>query len=158
MKNKELYDKTVSILVDAYMNDTLQHGNYCGCAVGNMIASNMGIQINNILKEDEDSEIEWIGVSDTDASQWLWLIYKDKSCLINERLALRQIRSTGYSVEEIYKIEKAFEGSDRYYEEDEMFSGLMAVIEALDIIHENTDTTLTNQTKKRFHKNETCKV
>ncbi len=44
MKNKSLYDKTVSILVDAYMNDTLQHGNCFACAVGNIVAANCDVK------------------------------------------------------------------------------------------------------------------
>src|SRR5688572_25079170 len=45
MKNKPLYHKTVDILVQAYFDDTLVSGHQCGCAVGNLVAANMGIRL-----------------------------------------------------------------------------------------------------------------
>lgn len=47
MKRPELYQKTVDILVKAYFDDTLQHGNCYACAVGNIIAGNCGDDSNN---------------------------------------------------------------------------------------------------------------
>src|SRR5258706_8814339 len=44
MKNELLYNKTINILKEAYFNNTLQHNNCYACAVGNIIAGNMGLK------------------------------------------------------------------------------------------------------------------
>jgi len=36
------FENTVDILVKAYINDTLEHNNCYACAVGNIVAHNMG--------------------------------------------------------------------------------------------------------------------
>jgi hypothetical protein len=61
------------------------------------------------------------------------------------------ISRSGYTQRELADIESAFESSDTGKEdEDSMFNGLMAVVDALDRIHENTDTAATSAQKKRF--------
>lgn len=45
MKNKELFDKTIGILVNAYLNDTLENANCHACAVGNLVATNCGYEM-----------------------------------------------------------------------------------------------------------------
>jgi len=157
----ELYNKTVDILYQAYFNDTLEHGNCCACAVGNIIAANMGKTFERVF--------------DTVAStrpreRWAWVgekypgeISRDFPDLRVERgwgsvfytndegrqrfyigkyfgKAAEQIDSTGYQVKELARIEKAFEtvgGSQS--PEDRMFDGLVAVLETLKKIHEIDD-------------------
>lgn len=145
MKNEQLYNKTVDILVQAYFNDTLKHGNCYACAVGNMVAANksykyyQGIWVeafswwDNVFSTDSDCGIQTIEINNYTGE------------------AKEQIDSTGYSVRELAKIERSFETAPRGNSDDEwMFNGLMAVIDVLDKIHENTDAELTNTTKLRF--------
>lgn len=148
MKNKELYNKTIGILVDAYFKGTLQHENACACAVGNLISANQGIKI---ARGDSSDRIYWPEHSA------LWYGYAMISRMPDEQdiLAFEQIRSTGYTFDEIIRIEHAFESVNEthYTDEDErQFRSLMKVVDVLDQIHENTDGNLTAQTKKSFIK------
>lgn len=158
MKNKALYEKTVSILVDAYFNDTLVHGNQCGCAVGNIVAANMGIKLHKIdggvlvpSYWDEDK----VSSDKTIKNNGLWFdrICPDFMDKVPLQLINKQIKSTGYNWEQIEAIERAFENAQYSESEDiYMYNGLMAVIDVLDRIHENTDTNATEQTKNKFKK------
>lgn len=157
MIKPELYKKTVDILVQAYFDDTLVSGNQCGCAVGNIVAANMGIKL---IKHDID-EILPEGIAsysvllntETEINNGLW--YNAISCgRVNEEdltdVIRIQVASTGYSFQEIAKIEISFECCDTENSEDEMFERLMAVIDCLDQIHENTDEQVTKMSKERF--------
>ena len=42
MTQLEKFNDTINILVDAYLKNTLLHGNCCACAVGNIVAAKMG--------------------------------------------------------------------------------------------------------------------
>ena len=147
MKKEELYNKTVDILVQAYLNDTLQHLNCYACAVGNMIAANLGIKM---IKE--DTMIKWEDYGDKKQVNWFAGL-RGLSYASHEEFK-KEIESTGYSIVEIDKIEKAFEGVPE--EGDKMFNGLMAVIDVLDEIHENQDTLVTAAQKERFKKEIVC--
>lgn len=157
MNNPELYKRTVDILVNAYFNDTLKHGHCHACAVGNIVAANCGIV--NIA-----SNSEWIEKAIAPASLgWAEVFLTER--LLSKQLrmpkmyrrikaAKYQIDSTGYTWQELAKIEYAFETAPNGGSNDEwMFNGLMAVIDVLDEIHDNKDSEVTTQTKKRFNKN-----
>lgn len=160
MKKPELYQKTVDILVDAYFNDTLQHGNQCGCAVGNIVAANCGI---NLCKKDDNIMPDYFTSSDdinivkdlTNNGLWYDAIFGGSVFTDGLTLnILKQVESTGYTYLELAKIERAFEGSKQGNSDDEwMFNGLMSVIDVLDEIHENNDAAATDAAKKRFQKN-----
>lgn len=161
MINETLYNKTVNILVDAYFNDTLEHGNQCGCAVGNMVAANMGIVIKKEVPSEEDGYEGIISYWFDKYSQWKdasWYAFikrdrEDYSCFeYDHSLAKKQIRSTGYSYYELAKIEKAFESAIGKSIEDRRFNGLMAVVEILDEIHENKNPEVSTASKKRFER------
>jgi len=146
MKNETLYNKTVDILKDAYFNDTLEHGNDCACAVGNLIAAAKGV---NIIPDNEGrlSRFTW----EQGYPKWFYSVI-DKGCPPTDG-ALSEINKTGYTIDDIILIERAFESTKNDNTEDlAMFNGLMAVIDVLDIIHENNDTEQTQVTKKRFNK------
>lgn len=158
MNRPELYQKTVGILVDSYFNDTLVHGNCYACAVGNMIAANCQYS----FEKDGCRSLKWKGfrgyyhphsatVGVNDSAVFFLSNYIQEPT----DLAIIQMRSTGYSMNELEKIERAFEGViDDFSLTDEelMFAGLMAVVDALDKIHENNDQSITQQSKKRFDK------
>lgn len=148
MKKEALYHKTVDILVQAYFNDTLQLGDCNACAVGNLVAANMGYKYTRCL-DWENSTGAYV------STQW-----DEVHCVSHEPdmnnyfgEAKKQIDSTGYSPHETCRIEYAFEAAPiGNSNEDYMFNGLMAVIEVLDQIHENTDTSITTASKNRFDK------
>lgn len=154
MKNEELYNKSVDILVNAYMNDTLQHHNCYACAVGNIISASLGI---NIIKNKHThclQDLFWegynpYGTKGSKFPQWYSAII-NRSSSINKEEVEREVNSTGYSFEELVRIERAFERASQ--EEDFMFNSLMAVIDVLDIIHENTDVEVTKVSKSKFVK------
>lgn len=147
MLREELYHKTVDILVQAYFNDTLKHGTGCGCAVGNMICANLYDSDYESWNEDFNWRESWNSVIDYSFSKPKITSYHGT--------AKAQIDSTGYLVIELAKIEKSFESTnhDKTYSEENIFNGLMAVIEVLDEIHENKDPEVSTKSKNRF-----CKV
>jgi len=159
MIKKELYNRTVDILVDAYLNDTLNHGDECACAVGNMIAANSGYKL---VADGDAKEPGFVWMKDDKFIEPVWtdlfMTYRDTleqkidaRCFNGE--TKRQVLTTGYHWNDLAEIEYAFETVDKGSSFDEwMFNGLMKVIDVLDRIHENTDTELTTQSKQRFTK------
>lgn len=127
MKNEKLFNETVDILVKAYQNDTLVYTSCARCAVGNIVsARNPGISYFDNLK--------WANAIHVGTGKIYSHIQED---------ALRQIETTGYTVQDVADIEKAFYfGSyglteDNWNEQTEnSFDGLMAVVDALMLIHE----------------------
>lgn len=155
------FNHTVNVLVKAYLEGTLEHGNCYACAVGNIVAESTG----KVFIRDEATPTEafygyrslywdgceypahggstggWGQVFTTQESDDDDLEYVDgKVQEIDLRFfkgeAKKQIMSTGYSVEDLAKIEFAFEtckwSSDA---EERMFNGLMAVVDVLANIH-----------------------
>ena len=56
------FENTVDILVRAYLDGTLFKGNCCACAVGNLCAAALGLQINGVFKAratGRDESIQW---------------------------------------------------------------------------------------------------
>ncbi len=157
MKNKQLFDKTVGILVKSYMNDTLQHGTCTACAVGNIICHNMyngdhrkwwQTFFANVLNGDGS----WSHVFSTapDDTGKLSQRFDASRCV---DAALEQVKSTGYTVEELAQIEYAFEivtqdkdpkielnvsDCPKDIKDHYMFKGLVSVYETLCDIHEVT--------------------
>jgi hypothetical protein len=128
MKNPELYHKSLNVLVKAFINDTLEHGNCTACAVGNLVADALRIDLKK-----EYTRFEGLGDPSRDLGLWYDALQQPKPT----QKMLQQIKYTGYDIEELRKIEKAFESSDLgETEEDEMYNGLMAVVETLGEIHE----------------------
>lgn len=153
MKNETLYNKTVNILVDAYFNDTLVHCNCYGCAVGNLVAANMGLKYVG-----KGKKLRWRGVKSIyqgfPSKNWIDVLQMGEVNIEEyDGVAKMQIDATGYTPQELARIEHAFENEGIYQRNDQtMFNGLMAVIEVLDQIHENTDQTVTQSSKQKFVK------
>jgi hypothetical protein len=131
MKRKELFDKTVAILVNAYINNTLVHNNCCACAVGNIIAANMQIKYDPYLK--------WIGRQLAWSKVFVTMPFKSEQVQrpwAYNGSAKEQIDATGYSWPELALMEAAFESAPKHTTGDErMFRGLMAVIDVLGQLH-----------------------
>lgn len=149
MKKIDLYKKTVDILYDAYFKGTLQHGDSCACAVGNMVAANMGYEFTSADTWSNGAFPEWSNVfCSSSEGQSTWQQEYAGEAKI-------QIDSTGYSWLELARIEKAFESTANFnYSEIEesMFNGLVAVLEVLKDIHEITDEELLYENNQKFEK------
>jgi hypothetical protein len=145
MIKEPLYHKTIGILVDAYFDDTLQHGNCSACAVGNLVAAAKGCTPNELRPHWQSIHF----VMETTNGYF----FKTKSLFTNPEIGLNQLRSTGYTEFETAEIEWAFETAPKGNSEDEwMFNGLMAVIDCLDKIHQVNDVNVSEASKKRFVK------
>ena len=125
------FSHSVDVLVKAYMNDTLTHGNDCACAVGNLIAHELGVNPKSSWNPE-------------------WLV--GYVCGVNIEDGRREIETTGYTVNEILRIERAFENVLYSNDHDEWnYKGLMAVVDVLADIHE-IDLTTREESKKLFVK------
>lgn len=150
MNRPELYQKTVDILVKAYFDDTLIHGDCYACAVGNIIAGNCGFTYG----ENEYSVMHCDALKKKGLSWNEWLNYPNFFIRDSQNMSAEErdmVARTGYSFQELCSIESAFE-DEVDTKGDEMFNGLMAVVEALDKIHENTNEETTKQSKQKFNK------
>jgi hypothetical protein len=158
---KATFEHSVSVLTKAYLNNTLINGNCWACAVGNLVADSLGLQI--LI----DDDIHWGKVGETREEraavdgerQPLWY-----NCMMNNRVysnqynyttigtaSMAQIANTGYSLSEVTQIENAFESARlSILEEDQdletradlakrdervMYQGLLAVVDVLAKIH-----------------------
>lgn len=146
MIKEELYNWTVGVLVDAYFKGEIEHGYCTACAVGNICMA-AGAEFGFMSTPYSNSA--WAVVFCTKEEEQY---YYPEQYLNNSYGCKTVIDATGYTVEELAKIEYAFETAPKGESEDEwMFNGLMAVVDVLDQIHENTDTEVTQSTKNRFY-------
>lgn len=139
MTQIEKFNDTVSILVKAYLNDTLEHSNYCGCAVGNILAHHVGAELIDTHKP-EGRRFRW-NHKKYYGGEWY--------CAPRVGDVNHLVKESGYSFDDIYKIEKAFEGASRIG--DWMFNGLVAVVDVLAEIH-SVDLTAKENAKLLFVK------
>jgi len=148
MKNKELFNRTISILVNAYLNDTLEHGQPCGCAIGNLVAANNGYSIQ------KSERSNWVFIEGARFRHAFWTevqnygrkrekVYMD-DCYDK---GVKELLSTGYNTSETLLIEAAFESprlteNGTCIDDDSIDStgylGLMSVVDTLMEIHEAT--------------------
>jgi len=146
MKNQELFDRTVGILVKAYQNDTLHHSNCYACAVGNLVCANMGMGyekdksgVVNIKWSGYDRIASWVNVFCTISND-----EQDINPFSYLGRAKEEIDATGYSWEDLAKIEYAFETAPFGNSDDDfMFNGLMKVVDILMEIHEANKAEIT---------------
>jgi hypothetical protein len=146
---KAEFQNTVSILVKAFLEGTLLKGDCRACAVGNICAAATN-RVITIL--DKDGRY--------DQRRGLWYnkngmaVYPQWGCLFTSANgeqelyykkpkhdpqyfaeAYADIEATGYSVEELARVEFAFESAQLGYNEEAEFAGLMAVVDVLADIH-----------------------
>lgn len=149
---KPSFEKTVDVLVKAYLNDTLQHGNCAACAVGNMVADALNCKVSY-----DEGDFIWIRNKAEVQPIWDDVFvtsgdYHRRSPENYTGWPKRQIDATGYTWQELARIEYAFEVSDRGGSNDEwMFNGLMAVLDVLADIHK-VDLTTKESAKLLFVK------
>lgn len=168
---KATFDHSVNVLVKAYLDGTLLHGNCYTCAVGNLVADGLKCGFvqggakgnlrwdNNMPYPGDDSRINLVGwgaVFSTDRYGSSWdnrggrKVQRINTNNLEAPLAKQQIESTGYHWTDLARIEKAFESVDKR-KKDRMFNGLMAVVDVLAEIH-NIDLTAKESAKKLFVK------
>lgn len=137
MNNPELFNKTLGIIEDAYNKGRLEHGSCCACLVGNLIARNCGYEVikasDRFIWWREGIRIgtAWGAVFSTDSLGQSFDIESYAG------VAKDQIDSTGYTLEELARIEKAFEFLPK--EDDQqthLHNGLLAAMQVVDEIHE----------------------
>lgn len=154
MTGQEKYDKIFDVLTTAYLNDTLQPGNPCGCAIGNLVAKAFNIRFyknkwkktlhwnsgqpkwpykmvtfpkNRVVTGEENSS--YVVRENEQFQQW----YRtDLNPELNE-MAESELFLIGLPVNELLDIEWHFEnGAAKGASEDErMFLGLAAVLDYL---------------------------
>jgi len=158
MNRPELFERTVQVLVDAYENKHLHSMSCAACTVGNLIAAANQFTICN--------GVSWIdsnGEKVKSTNDWLSSIIDFRGGIAysyDKSRANELISSTGYSVAELSRIEKAFETtmSDRrtlYFGVDPAIRkkaivkdqryGLEAVYNVLLKIHEADDMLFVKQ-------------
>lgn len=148
------FDHTVSILVQAYLNDTLNKRCCTACAIGNLVAAERGTKQ---IRRDEIAGI-WTdnGVRlmirfdnnmyrDGTYPEWFDKLYDYR------RTGRGEYNEIGYTLHEINLIEEAFERPNTGTQDEQEFNGLMAVLETLAEIH-GIDLATKEEAKKLFVK------
>jgi hypothetical protein len=118
------FQQTVNVVVQAYLNDELMHGECEMCAVGNIVHA-AGFPRYNRSKMLMDSCGMWKNVFCTNPDtlkQAFGNVYENGNYFI---AGMRMIEATGYTTQELARVEFAFESADTGYSKDEwMFNGL----------------------------------
>jgi hypothetical protein len=156
MNKPQLFHQTVDILVKAFFQGTLLAGKCSACAVGNLVAHYKGTKPNsNSYDRFEDcSHPQWQSVFLGGRTRLSYQMLMEDTEQIPWRIDVRipegleQIKSTGYTIDELMRIEFAFETetkrrfeSGRELSSDERhFAGLMGVLDVLCDIHKVDET------------------
>lgn len=159
MTQQEHFDRSVAVLVKAYINSELQHGSCTACAVGNLIAAGAGYKYK--------SGRTWLDKQgqSVDAMSWYEAtadVAKGNLCPeATTEVAQKLVSVTGYDLRQITQIEAAFEFRNlgrpelhKTYELDmdsRQYVGLMAVVDVLAEIH-GIDLTTSTAAKALFVK------
>lgn len=135
MTEQEKFDRAVNVLVQAFLNDTLEHGSCTRCAVGNLVGAlaypgaheGMGRArgIEYVLPNGEIKRAGWFSIMRNGNASWM--LENEKQDGEEQRAAL------GYTWQQIEAIEKAFE--EIKYNQHAMYDGMMAVVTELALIH-----------------------
>jgi len=145
MSNKEKFYSTVNILVRAYLNNTLAHGRCSACAVGNIIADSLGVTIQLPDLDWSEGVPYWNRVfvtakfygphRENRLHEGYGILTQVKVASNYMGEAKFQIDSTGYTWQQLARIENVFETTP-LDEADRMFEGLMRVVDVLTDIHQ----------------------
>lgn len=141
MENKELFDKSFNVLLNAYKTDTLVYSTQCACAVGNLVAAANGYEI---IK---DYSYRWKSSDGMIEPAWGECMDVFGMSSFNKEKYKGQckfeIESTGYTYEQIIKIENTFcdmlFANPSQSNELKIYSGLDAIVDYLLKIHYATD-------------------
>lgn len=144
MKREELFTRTVEVLVNAYNNNMLIHGDCRACAVGNMVYGATGERTGgwyNILMPAKNS---FLPITKEKCEDIYNNVVQHSTMYENWKDYLSEINSTGYTLYELLAIEAAFESQtlldERRLKDDPTVKngmyGLRAVYDTLLKIHE----------------------
>lgn len=167
----DLYKSSCDKLFKAYFDNTLKHGDCRAYAVGNILESGdwkcLFLTATDIFgrhkTEDatkEDMYMVWkssIFTRGPEAVSIYRLIIAGREDLIEtaeemKREARELINASGYTVEELMRIERTFEVADKGTSaEDHMYNGLVAVLDVLKDIHQVEDDHLEKTRFKAHH-------
>lgn len=158
----ERFARAITALKTAFFNQTIQKASCQSCAVGNIVAASLGATLQscnqNIPLSNGKTHAAWATLFVTQGSQQAGRRPRDGYTIEDGLLA---ISKTGYSEEELARVEYAFETNtnitrgqskvDRHLEsalsvKKDLHNGLMAVVEVLCAIDGENVT----KTKKLF--------
>lgn len=113
---KATFENTVDILVKAYLNGTLAHGDCAACAVGNIIAAKIGAKVD--ISDIDICGGEWVRNGQYLTIGWNEVFVTRGSDQIKNPIMYggqikRQIDASGYSWQDLAKIEFAFETAEK---------------------------------------------
>lgn len=167
---KPTFDHTVNVLVQAYLNDELEHGVCSACAVGNIIAASIGTKPG---KAEDSKCMVHSNEHFENGTPVLWnKLFTTGQCgdqrfeleFLSEPDVIGQLEITGYTAYELARIEQAFESAPGRPKPEVsawfkgksinpvwMFNGLMAVVDVLAEIH-NVDLSVRESAKLQFVK------
>lgn len=179
---KANFENSVNVLVKAYFNDTLRHGNCYACAVGNLVAESSGTKVVKCnMWNFSHCGLGWSNLAPYPALHgekiqgWGAVFSTDTVSVDDEDYPRpirqvqsknmgnyfgepkKQIDSTGYTLEELARVEFAFESARGHNDDDRMLNGLMAVVEVLADIHQ-IDLTAKENAIGQFQKVKSEKV
>ncbi len=139
MKATERFDRAINALVKGYFNNTLAKGTCAACAVGNIVAAGIGTSPclsawSPTWQNGNQTEWDWVFVTEGKEQR----VTPEKY----EGAAKVEIDSTGYSWQDLARVEYAFETSTsidfRKYHlfgpekiDADQYRGLMAVVDVL---------------------------
>lgn len=137
MNRPERFERSVDVLARAFFDGTLRHRDPCACAVGNLVADQIGADTA------AESSASWPDHSSHD--NWydalLDFIYRE-----DEQKETDIARPLRYTNAEIREIEDAFENAP------DQFEGLMNVLDVLFEIHEIEDQGVRRDSREAFIK------
>jgi len=145
MKNKELYQKTVDIILDAYNSGNFQKQDCTKCAVGNIIAANFSNYNHDYLKSispdyRSNGYQTWVQLFVTNKKQRIY--QKAQDIYKSNPVIKSHIDCTGYNWQDLAKIEKAFESGKT------MLDSLTKVLNVLAEIHLVEEITINKNQEK----------
>lgn len=137
MNRPQRFKKSVEVLSEAYFNGTLKPGKPCACAVGNLVAAEIGA-------DTEENAEQWPDHSR--GSDWYGAMLAYKKLTANPDDYKGEItKCLDYTNAEVVKIEDAFENS-----EGPLINKLLGVLEVLFEIHKVEDQPVRQKAKKAF--------
>lgn len=113
MKTSQRFDRAMSALVGAYLNDTLEPNTPCACAVGNIVAAGYGAKVYKDTKHfghltcsAPNSRWSNLFLMGKPVAPALFLTQEEVEAEAKE--ANENIAVTGYSMQDLMRIEYAF--------------------------------------------------
>ena len=141
MNREELYHDTINIVLDAYNNQEMLIGDPCKCFIGNIISKRYN-GLEKFRNGDYCYSPDWyFGVVKKASAKF----YKGE---ISEQKGIRQIESTGYTLDEVIELERNFESFSQYNELAAIESTLIKLAE----IHETNEKEYTQRLEMIYDK------